>query len=361
MFHQLRTASDAMGNTLGDAVARSLAETHGFSVEGMRSSGFRAMEQMLASLSGPELRTAAPLMDKANVDIDKAVVRVGLQRLTVVADLLADGLVYKLTDALSVTQVEHTTQSKVGAAQRTMSPSARGENKLPILLPTRTPVYLTTDTFQIDIRTLGASRRGGVPLDMAMVEGCTRSVNEAIEDSAINGPTTLDGSALVVSGYSCYGLLNAPNANTATGTLADWTTAPNGGNVQAKVLTMAGQLQADLKFGPYNLYVGTVIGNSLNTDFKANGNDSILQRLQEMSFGGRNLRVRVADMVPAGYAILVQMTSDVIDVIDGQRPTVIPWTSLDGMTIHSLVMGIMIPRVRSDYNGNSGVCILTLT
>ena len=55
----------------------------------------------------------------------------------------------------------------------------------------------------------------------------------------------------------------------------------------------------------------------------------------------------------------MQMTSDVADIIIGQEPTVIPWTSLDGFMIHNLVMAIMIPRVRSDADGNSGICVLT--
>jgi hypothetical protein len=52
---------------------------------------------------------------------------------------------------------------------------------------------------------------------------------------------------------------------------------------------------------------------------------------------------------------LVQMTSDVVEMINGQPPTVIPWTSLDGFTLYWLIMAVMVQRVRSDYDGNSGV------
>ena len=70
---------------------------------------------------------------------------------------------------------------------------------------------------------------------------------------------------------------------------------------------------------------------------------------------------RVADFMPSTKFALVQMSNDVVDIVDGQRPTVLPYTSLDGMTIHNLVMAMMIPRFRSDYNGNSGVCVTTLS
>ncbi len=353
MFDDMR--STAKGSSqLSGAFLRSLEETGSLSIAGMRQAGFRAMEQVYNS---SEFRTAAPLPDKSQVLIDRAVVEVGLQRLSFVADLISEGLVYNLPDPLSVTQLEWSKSNKIGAAQRTMSPSARGENKLPILLPGRIPIYLTTDQFEIDIRTLKMSQRVGMPLDVSMAKACTRAVNEAFEDAALNGATTLDGQALVDSGYSAPGLLNAPNANTQTITVAAWTTAPVGTTVMAEVLSMIGKLQTDKKFGPYNLYVGTAIGTALQTDFKANGDSSILDRLQQVDAGGRKLRVRVTDMMPVSTVVLVQMTSDVVEIIDGQRPTVIPWTSLDSFTIHNLVLGIMIPRVRSDYNGDSGVCI----
>lgn len=354
MFDQMRTTA-GKNSELSGAILKAL-QSGELSVRAMRAAGFRDLEQVYQE-GRSNFRALAPLPDKAQVVYDTAVVGVGLQRLQVVGDLIAEGLTYTLNDPLSVTQLEWNKSNKIGAAQRTMSPSARNENKMPILLPTRTPIYLTTDAFEIDIRTLKMSQRVGMPLDTTIAQSCTRAVNEAVEDAAINGATTLDGQDLYVAGYTAYGLLNEPNVNTEALTGAAWTTAPVGDTVQTEVLNMVGENQADNKYGPYNLYVGSAIALAFNKDFKANGNDSIVTRLQQMSFGGRPLRVRTADLIPAKRAILVQMTSDVIDVIDGQRPTVIPWTSLDGFTIHNLIMSIMIPRVKSDYNGGSGVCV----
>jgi hypothetical protein len=345
-FNTMRYTAAADNSPLADTVLRALEQGGNLDIPSFRAPGFRAL---------------APLVDKAQVLLDKAVIKVGLQRLTFVADILAEGLTYNLNDPLSVTQLEWNKQNKVGAAYRSMTPSSRYENKLPIVLPQRLPIYLTMDGFELDIRTLKVSQRVGTPLDTSNIEACTRAVNEAIEDAAINGATTLDGQDLVVAGYNAPGLLNAPNANTQQLTAAAWGgAAPNGTTVQSEVLSMITKEQADKKYGPYNLYVPTAVGISLNMDFKANGNDSILQRLQEINVGGRNLRIRTADMMPANKVALVQMTSDVIEIVDGQRPTVIPWTSLDGFKVNNLVMGIMIPRVRSDYDGNSGVCIGTL-
>jgi hypothetical protein len=340
-------------------------ETGGWSVEAMRQPGFRMMEAAMEEMR--EFRTLSPLMDKAQVSIDKAVVEVGLQRLTLVADLMSAGLVYPLSDPLSIAQLEWSTQSKIGAAQRTMSPAARGESKLPLIVPNRLPIYLTTDKFEIDIRTLKTSQRVGTPLDTAIVKQCTRAVNEAIEDAAINGATTLDGQNLQDAGYTAPGLLNAPNVNTQNLTAAAWTTTPVGSTVFNEVMLMIGKLQSAKKFGPYRLYVGTQIGNTMDTDYNSGTSNPITIRQRLLQIESLQA-VRVADLLPAGNGaspsignkvVLMQMTSDVCDVVMGQAPTVIPWTSLDGFMIHNLVMAIMIPRVRSDANGQSGVCVGT--
>lgn len=318
----------------------------------------RAAEKT-GELSIASLRSLSPLSDKAQVLIDKAVLEVGLQRLVVTADIMANGLTMPLADPLSVTQIEWEAISKTGGAQRTMSPSARGENQLPDRAIHRLPIYCTTDDFNIPIRTLKMSQRVGQPLDTTLVTQATRRVNEAIEDATING------SGLVVGGYTAPGLLNAPNANTYTlsTTWTDPTTLQNftaGARIFGDLEAMIGKLQADFKYGPYNLYVGTAYGNALDNDYKANGDMTIRQRLMQMSYGGRPINIKTADQMPATTIVLMQMTDDVVQIVNGQPPTVIPWTSLDGFTLYWLVLAIMVPRVRSDYDGNSGIVIGTV-
>jgi len=304
-------------------------------------------------------RTLAPLPERAQILLDKAVVEVGMDRLTFVADLIAEGLVYPLSDPLSVTQLEYYKSNKVGNATRVMTPNARQENFMPDMLPFRLPVYLTTAQFELDIRTLKQSQRLGMPLDTAGIKSATRAVNEATEDAAINGATTLDGQPLYVAGYNAPGLLTAPNANTYTIPVS-WATA-TGVQIFADVEAMVAKLQADKKFGPYNLYTGTNYGNKIDGDYSAvKGDNTVRERLGKMVYGGRPLRIRSADFMPATTVALVQMTSDVVDLVQGQAPTVIPWTSLNGFMFFNMVMAIQIPRFRSDYNGASGVVIGTV-
>lgn len=308
----------------------------------------RAAEQT-GEFSVAALRSLSPLPRDSQVLIDRAVLNVGLQRLTVAADIMAANLTYPLTDPLSVTEIEWESISKTGGAQRTMNPSARGERQMPNRTQKRLPVYLTTDDFSLGIRTIKMSQRVGVPLDTTLVEQATRRVNEAIEDATING------SGVQFDGYVAPGLLNAPNANTYTIPIA-WTAA-TGEQIYADVMTIIGKLQVDLKYGPYNFYLGTAYSNALFADFKANGDKSILSRLQEIQAGGRAIQFKTADMFPPTTVAAVQMTSDTLDMVVGQQPTVIPWTSIDGFTLFWMVMAILVPRIKSDYDGNSGIVI----
>ncbi len=356
-------------NPLGDIIGRCIAETGRWDVATMRSFGFKAMEQAVqeerafrAFQEAQQFRTAAPLMEKAQVLIDKAVVEVGLARLSLASYIMKKpGLQFNLTDPLSITQLEWYTRNRTGAAQRTMNPESRTENKLPVMLPYRLPIYLTLDGFQLDIRTLKMSERVGMPLDVTEAGACTRSCNESIEDATINGATTLDGQALADAGYTAPGILNATNANTQALTIAAWTAATVvGATIFAETELMIGKEQADFKYGPYVMVVGTAIGNVLDSDYNATNN------AQGLTIRERLLKIPslddiiVADFMPATKVVLMQMTPDVIQMVVGQPPTVIPWTSLSGFVFHNLVMAIMIPWVKSDASGNSGICVGTL-
>ncbi len=57
-----------------------------------------------------------------------------------------------------------------------------------------------------------------------------------------------------------------------------------------------------------------------------------------------------------GYqAILVQLTPDVIREVVGMDVTTLQWELHGGMEIRFKVMAIMVPQIRSDINGNTGI------
>lgn len=364
--HMRFTAAGAASDSLGNLPARAAEmAVDPLSVIGLRTAGFRGLQALVDAdgMAGVQFRANAPLPERSEVVLDRIPVRVGMENLTFVQDLISEGLVYNLPDPLSVTFIEHQTRSRAATARRVMNPEARGENFMAKMGAGRIPVYLTMADFQLGIREVRQSQRIGLPLDTANAEDGVRAVNEAIEDAGINGATTIDGATtLKVLGYDAPGLLTAPNANTKSLSLADWVTTPNGTNIMLAITQMLAQLKADNKPGPYNLYVPPSAGIAWQNDFKANGNDSIFARLAKIDLGNaRPIRIRVADKLPSTKVAMVQMTSDVVDVIDGLRPTIIPYTSLSGMTIYNMIMAVIIPRFRSDYDGNSGIVIGTMS
>lgn len=354
------------GDMLTHSIMRAMqARMSPFTSQGLRAPGFRALDSYLDeldALEGYSMRAAAPLPTRSEVMLDSAVVHVGRDRLQFVADLLDAGLTMSLPNALSVPFLETNNQNRTGTARRVMNPESRGESAMPIMLPGRLPIYCTMADFQIDLRTLLMSRRVGMPLDLTMAEADTRAVNEAIEDAALNGATTLDGQDLQVDGYKQLGALNAPNANTKALSLADWQTTPNGANVMTAITQMIAQEVADKKYGPYTLYIPTATSIAWQNDFKANGDNSIMSRIKGITLGdGRAFQVKPLDLLPSTKVLLIQMTSDVVRIIDGIRPMVVPWTSLTGFTIGNIILAIMVPQFRSDYDGNSGIVIGTMS
>src|SRR6476469_6687663 len=88
---------------LSGAIERALSMPGGLTIENLRSPGFRALEQHLAD---DGFRTLAPLPDNAQRIIDDSIVEVGMDRLTLMADVMAAGLTFNLTDPLSITQID---------------------------------------------------------------------------------------------------------------------------------------------------------------------------------------------------------------------------------------------------------------
>jgi len=309
-------------------------------------------------LTVAQFRAMRPLPENAQKLIDDSVIKVGLDRLTFTADLMAAGLTFDIGQSFwGTTQIQWDTQSEAGGAKRTMEPRARGENFILDRTPNLIPVYLTWDTFELGIRTLAASQRGGgTPLDTSLIEMATRRVNEAIEDASINGiPTPVFGSTV-------YGLLNAPNANTYAyaGGVAWDNAAKTGAQIVTDVLAMVQQAVNDKKFGPYNLYIPTAYGVALArnwTDGVTTFPITVQQRLEQMTFGGRTLQIKVADMLPANRTVLVQMTNDVVDIVVGQEPTVISWDQDGGLGMNWIVLACIIPRVKSTYTLQSGIVV----
>lgn len=328
-------------------------------ITAQRSASFEAhpgLDALWHFNSVGEMRAAAPLSEESQRLMDDGVMVVGRQGLTIVDDLLAEGLTRPLPNWISVMELGHRRRGESGYAQRTMDLDVQGERQVGKADRVLIPIYATHDDFSFGARELAMSERVGQPLDTDNVEQATRNVNVAIEDQAINGiPFNVDGN-------TAPGLLTNPsNTVTYTGTNKAWDHASKtGAEIVADVLAMVAASRADYYRGPHNLYIPSAYATALDrnyTDGVTTFDTTVRERLEKIQTGGRPLRIREADMLPANRTALVQMTRNVIDVIVGQTPATLSWTNNNGFRRYWMVLACMIVRIKTDYDAKSGIVI----
>lgn len=312
---------------------------------GLFAAGGPGMKLLRSGFDVQALRTLDVLRNRDWVAVDNAVVDVARAQLLGIADLLARGLTFPLPNALGVTRVEWERISDMDPAEISMAGVTEGRNDRVLFDLQSIPIPIVHKDFWINIRALEASRRGGTPLDTTQVRLATRKVSERLEDILFNGTTAIGTNTPI------YGYLTAPNRNTGSVT-ASWATTATGAQMIADVLAMIGKSTADNMYGPWMIYVPIPVWVRLLDDFKANSDKSIISRILEIP---GIMDVKATSQLTASNILMVQMSSDVVDLIDGMQPTVVQWQEMGGMIFNFKVMAIEVPRIRNDILTQSGI------
>lgn len=280
--------------------------------------------------------------------IDDTVVMAAKERLRLVADLRSSGLVYNIPNGMSKTVLETETVSDLTPATVSMDPSRQGEADRPEFDLTNLPLPVIHKDFHYNVRQIAASRAGGSPLDTTTAALAARRVAEEAEKLAVGAST-----GITYGGGTIYGLINFPSAITSVAltnpTLSSWTPQV----LLPQVLQMRQASEDARHYGPWILYTSPAWDQYLDDDYSAaKGDNTVRQRLLAIN-GIRD--VRTLDHLTGYKIVLVQQTSDVIRLVMGMDITTVQWESLGGMRIHFKVMAIMVPQLRADFNGNTGV------
>lgn len=311
---------------------------------GLQGSGLVAQALMQNNFSVESLRVEGVLRKDEWVNFDEAVVEVATKRLVAVADLMNAGLTYGVQNALGVTKVEWERVSEMTDAEISMGGITQGQNDRVTYDLQSVPLPIIHKDFHINIRALEASRTTGQSLDTTQAEIAARIVSEKIES------LLFDGSDIAGSTNKIYGYKTAPNRTTGS-TTADFASA-TGAQIVGDVLDMINDAQNDNMYGPYVLYVTNAGYINMGDDYKAESDKTILQRVLEIP---GIQAVRPSKDLAAGEAILVQMTRDVVDMVNGIEPTTVQWDSHGGFMVNFKVLAIMVPRIKSDKNSQSGI------
>jgi len=288
------------------------------------------------------LATNSALPKDAWERISDIVVDVPQKRLNGIADLQDEGLTSD-ADLAFQNDVWHTA-SEMTDANVDMGMETEGEEDGSNLDYDGVPLPIVHKDFRFNFREIRAASQLGRSLPMDEASRATRQVVEAHENILFNG---WSGS---VNGYTLYGYTDEPNRNQYSG--STWGTA---GNIADDVNAMIEKAEADSYFGPYNLYVS----NAQWKDMRADDPDSDTGRLVRDAITDNYSReisnVKATDKLPDGEAVLVQMDRDVVELAMASDVQTVEWSERGETEFYGKVMASMIPKVKSDQSGGSGV------
>ena len=314
-----------------------------------RWAGERLIEAMKAGkeISPAALRTSATLRKDEWVAFDEALVEEGIIRLRGIADLIAAGLTIPVANAMGKTMLEYEKVTDMLPAGVSLSGVPRTEDDRIEFESDSIPLPITHKDFDLNLRTLVASRTRGEALDTTQARVAGRLVAERQEQMLFQGGPTFAGKAI-------YGYTNHPDRNqVAFVTNGAWNlVAKTGANILEDVLLCIAAAEADRYFGPYWLYVPSNFSLKLEEDFKANSDRTIRQRLLEID---RLDSIKTVDQLPASNVILVQATRDVTALVTGEPLQSVQWDIEGGFILKFKAFMIQVPLIRSDAQNRSGV------
>jgi uncharacterized linocin/CFP29 family protein len=289
------------------------------------------------------LRTQTVLQRDEWKLFDDRVVQVAREKLVIVTDIIARGLVYNLRNALGVMQLEWATDGDIEPAEITMSGLPQAAKDTWEHGYVSMPIPIIHKEFQYNLRQLIAARNNGRDLDATHGDLAARKVAEKIEEMVFVGANVSMNNGRI------WGLTTHPNRNVGTMT-APWATA-TGEQIVGDVLAAVQKLIDDFQSGPWILYVPLSATAKLSNDYKTDSDKTILERI--MAIEGIS-DVRPTTKIVAGF-LLVQLSSDTIEMVNGFGPTMVEWETKGGFELNFKIMSIMVPRVRADRLGQSGI------
>jgi uncharacterized linocin/CFP29 family protein len=321
--------------------------------EFLGSSGRWAGERFIAAaargekLSPAVLRTLDTLRKDDWKFFDNALVSGFRYRLRAVADLLGAGLVLTIPNGLAKTVLEYQKIGDMQPATVSLDGITRAENDRVEFETAGLPLPITHKDWYLNLRALMASRERGEPLDVTHTNAAGRKIGELTEEMLFQGSKTFGQ-------LTVYGYMTHPDRNTSGfGTNGDWgQAAKTGENIIADINTMKAILEADGFYGPYWIYAPADASNKFGDDFKANSDKTVRQRILEMD-GIDGLRI--VDKLPSSNVIMVQHTPDVVQMVSGEPLQNVQWDVQGGFQINFKGFQILVPLVKSDSEGKSGV------
>ena len=280
-------------------------------------------------------------------DIDTEVVKIATDRLTGIADLMSAGLTHNL-GSLGITLSQWEEESDMTGAEINMSGVTDGEEDTVAWNLRNVPVPIVHKDFSVNTRRLEASRTTGESIDVTAASIASRRVSEASEDMLFAG------APIVVDGNNLFGYTNLPG-RTQIDLTTPWDQLDQSQNatILDDVQTMVQAARDDKHYGQFVIYVPTEYEYKLDEDFNVNyPGVTVRERIEKLASVSR---VQVADRLSTDNVVLVKMARDTVDLAIAQPITTVQWSTNGGMKENFKVMACWAPRLKSDYDGRSGI------
>jgi hypothetical protein len=200
-------------------------------------------------------------------------------------------------------------------------------------------------------RFLRISQQAGRPANTQRAEIAGRRCGELVERTLIGSQAGLEYGVAAAGSYlqtsKVYGYTTHPARITKTNLTASASFVPE--TFYDEVIAMRELAYANNFFGPFVLYVSTDYDAKLDHIFKTtttNFPTGTTCRAQVKGIDGIT-DVRRLDYLTGDVLLLVQMTSDVAQAINGLEFTTVQWDTKGGMQKNFKVMGIQVPYIKS--------------
>ena len=290
--------------------------------------------------------------------LDDVVLEVSRQRLGGVQDLIDKNLTFNLGNAMGTTVLEWHDISDAFEADLTMDGISRAKNDRVVYQHNYLPIPIIHVDYQINARTLEASRSMGNPLDTTSVERATRKVQEKLEKMLFTNTSYSFGEKDSRNNNSIYSYVNHPDRNITTFTYGHWDDLENSTNdsigekIVNDVVKMKKISMAAFHYGPWMLYIPSAYETILDKDYDSTAQTTIRERI--LKIGGIT-GIKTVDYLTADNVLLVQMTSDVVRLVRGLPIQNVEWDTEGKFVTNYKVMTIQVPQIRSDQNKKSGI------
>jgi hypothetical protein len=283
--------------------------------------------------------------------LDNVVLGAARARLRAWADLRAANT-FGGFDGMATPILEHEIMTDAGEALVDMEAMAEGRNFQPSFELIPLPLPITHADFWMSERFLAASRAKGQPQDTLRAEMAGRRVGELIEQTLIGSLDGVQYGPTKDALSKVYGYTNHPDRITKTNLTASASATP--AQLVDQVIAMRELAYAQNFYGPFMLYVSTGYDAKLDADYVvgtaaqglASPSGTIRQRI--MAIDGIT-GVRRLDYLSGDVMLLVQMTQDVVQAVNGLEITTVQWEGKGGLMKNFKVMAIQVPRIRSVY------------